>query len=428
MTKGDLLLTEIGELWTCAGPTPLRGASLSGLTKSDADAIAIVDGKVEAVGRTDDLVNRFDLPEFPVAGRLVTPGLIDPHTHAVFAGDRGDEFAMRCAGASYSEIAAAGGGIRRTVEQTRQAPFEELLETALVRLEAMLMTGTTTVEIKTGYGLNREAEQKMLDVICALSKEAPVEVIPTFMGAHMPDPDRDADSYVKDLVENLIPMAAQHPAAPRFNDVFCDEGAFDLDQTRAILEAGQQYFLQPKVHAEEFVHTGAARLAVELGAASAEHLLQARDEDIQALAASNTVAVLLPGTSFYLNLPHSAPARRMIEAGCIVALGSDFNPGSCNISSMHSVMGLACLQMGLSPAEALGAATVNAAAALGLEATHGQLAAGYWGDVVVWECYSLSEMIGRFARPVPAIVVKRGSFVFPDLDTVEAITGSRQSR
>ncbi|MEP0766566.1 MAG: imidazolonepropionase [Fimbriimonadia bacterium] len=428
MNDGNLLLTEIGELWTCAGPRPLRGAALSGLTESDADAIAIARGKVVAVGRTEEMRNRFDFPEFSVGKRLVTPGLIDPHTHTVFAGHRGDEFAMRCAGASYAQIAAAGGGIRRTVEQTRRAPFEELLETARDRLEVMVMTGTTTVEVKTGYGLNRDAEMKMLDVIYSLSNESPVEVIPTFMGAHMPDPDRDADSYVKDLAENLIPLAAQHPAAPRFNDVFCDEGAFDLAQTRAILEAGQQYFLQPKVHAEEFAHTGAARLAVDMGAASAEHLLQATDDDIEALAASNTAAVLLPGTCFYLNLPHSAPARKMIEAGCIVALGSDFNPGSCNISSMHFIMGLACLRMSLTPAEALGAATVNAAAAIGLEATHGQLAPGYWGDAVVWECNSLNDLMARFARPIPAMVIKRGNFVFPDPQSVQAFTGSRQSR
>lgn len=428
MRNGSLLLTEIGELWTCAGPSPLRGTALSRLTKSDADAVAIADGKVAAVGRAENLRKRFDFSVFSARGRLVTPGMIDPHTHAVFAGHRGDEFAMRCAGASYSEIAAAGGGIRRTVEETRRASFEELLETALDRLDGMVMTGTTTVEIKTGYGLNRDTEMKMLDVIGALSEQATAEVIPTFMGAHMPDPDRDSDSYVKDLVENLIPSAAQHPAAPRFNDVFCDEGAFDLDQTRAILEAGQRYALQPKVHAEEFVHTGASRLAVELGAVSAEHLLQATDDDIEALAASETVAVLLPGTCFYLNLPVSAPARKMIEAGCVVALGSDFNPGSCNISSMHFIMGLACLRMGLTPAEALGAATVNAAAAIGLESTHGQLAPGYWGDAVVWECGSLTELIGRFARPVSCVVVKRGCFASPDTDTVQAITGLRQSR
>ena len=428
MTSGNLLLTEIGELWTCEGPAPLRGASLSQLRMSDADAVAIADGKVLALGRTKDLRNRFDFLEFSVERRLVTPGLIDPHTHTVFAGHRGDEFAMRCRGATYAEIAAAGGGIRKTVEQTRRAALEDLLVIARRRVGAMVATGTTTLEIKTGYGLNRDTEMKMLDVLSALSKEAPVEVIPTFMGAHIPDPDRDADSYVQDLVDNLIPMAAQHPAAPRFNDVFCDEGAFDLDQTRTILEAGLRYFLQPKVHAEEFAHTGAAMLAAELEAASADHLLQATEDDIEALAASNTTAVLLPGTCFYLNLPHSAPARKMIEAGCIIALGTDFNPGSCNISSLHFVMGLACLRLGLTPAEALGAATVNASAAIGLEGTHGQLAPGYWGDAVVWDCHSLDELIGRFARAISATVIKRGVFVPSESTTGPSINGSRQSR
>jgi imidazolonepropionase len=272
----------------------------------------------------------------------------------------------------------------------------------------MLLHGTTTAEVKTGYGLDEPSELAMLDAIALAAEAQSVELVPTFMGGHLPAPGMPAEGYVQVLCENMIPSAARHAHRPIFNDVFCDEGAFTIEQSRAILEAGMANGLRPKIHAEELVWTGATRLGVSLGAVSVDHLLHVNDGDIGALAASDTVATLLPGTAFYLGLGDRPPARKMLEAGCVLALATDYNPGSSLIGSLPFVMGLGCLHLGLRANETLGAVTANAAAAVGLERTHGQLAPGYVGDAVIWDVPTLSALVGGFVGARAHAVVKRG--------------------
>lgn len=378
-----------------------------------ADAVAIVDGRVSRVGATADLIAEFaELDRLDARGRAVTPGLIDPHTHVVFAGDRSDEFARRCAGETYQEIAGGGGGILKSMRETRACSPARLAELAVPRLAAMLQRGVTTAEVKTGYALSECGEMAMLDATLLLRDSQPIELVPTFMAAHLTPPD--ISNYVQLCCDKLIEIASRHPVRPRFNDVFCDEGAFTVEEARLILEAGKRHGLKPKIHAEEFAWTGAARLGVELGAASADHLLQANAGDIEALAQSDTVATLLPGTGFYLDLPARAPARAMIEAGCVVAFGSDYNPGSCSILSLPFIMGLGCLQLKMTAAEALCAVTINAAAALDLGPTHGQLAVGMAGDLVIWPYSSLLSLIGDFAQARAQTVVKNGRVAFSE--------------
>jgi imidazolonepropionase len=383
-------------------------------------ALAIADGRVVGVGTTSEVRSRFHAPRvIDATGRVVLPGLIDAHTHPVFAGSRQDEFERRVAGATYLEIMAAGGGIMSTVRATRSASLAELVEGARPRLARMLAHGTTTAEAKTGYGLTTADELKSLEAIRLLNDGQPLELVPTFLGAHAVPVEYAGreEQYVDVVVNEMLPLAAlkTSPAAAGralFCDVFCDEGAFDLAQTRRILTAAKALGLGLKVHADEFLHLGAAGLAAELGAVSADHLLRTTPQEMAALARAGVVAVLLPGTPFGLGQPTYADARAMIAAGLPVALGTDLNPGTCYCESMPFIMALACRFMHMTPAEAVVASTVNAAYAIGRGADLGCLAAGYAADLLILDADDYRFLAYRFGTNPVHTVIKHGQVVF----------------
>ncbi|HMP51992.1 MAG TPA: imidazolonepropionase, partial [Candidatus Melainabacteria bacterium] len=355
-----------------------------------------------------------DCISIDASSRLVTPGFVDPHTHLVFGGNRANEFMMRCQGKSYSEIAEAGGGIVASMRGTRKASKEELVELGLVRLERMLAAGTTTCEVKTGYGLDQESEIRMLEAIFELDERQPIDLVPTFLPAHAVPTGTTREEYVNEVVEKILPAALtsikKFDRAPDsvYVDVFCDQGYFSLDDTKRIFDKALKLGLKLKVHSDEFKSLGATALAAEMGAASADHLLTICDEDMEALARSNTIGVLLPGTSFFLNLSDHAPARTMIDRGVAIAVGSDFNPGSCHIFSMPLIMGLACLHLGLTAEEALSATTINSAHAVGRGDTIGQLAHGYQADIAIWDLAHLEEIPYNMGWNAVCATIKNG--------------------
>ncbi|MGA1780952.1 MAG: imidazolonepropionase, partial [Planctomycetota bacterium] len=345
-------------------------------------------------------------------GRLLTPGFVDSHTHVVFAGDRSGEFIQRAGGADYEQIAAAGGGIRASVRATRGASEDQLYEESLPRLQRMLRSGTTTVEIKSGYGLDLETELRMLRVARRLGETTPMRVVTTFMGAHeFPDDRRDdRQGYVDEVIESMLPAVAAEGLA-EFCDVFCERGVFDPEQSTRILEAGKQLGLRPKVHADEMAATGGSEVAAAVGAISADHLMHTTDASIAALREAGVVATLLPGTTFFLGKESYAPARRMIEAGATVALATDRNPGSCTIESMLFIIGLACLRMGMTPAEAFRGATLHGARALGLDGQVGVIAPGASADLIIWEAPSETRLCYEFENRHRRTVVAGGQII-----------------
>ena len=413
----DLIIRNIGQLITMDGAEgPRVGPSMRELGLIEGGAVASSNGRVLAVGTESEVLASVDTgPDTVVidAGdRVVTPGLVDPHTHAVFAATREGEFAMRVEGLSYEEIAEAGGGIRSSVRSLRRAPAELLRENGRGTVDLMLEHGTTTVEIKSGYGLSLESELKMLRVISELADTHVVDVVPTFLGAHeFPDEWRDdREGYVDHLIDDMIPAVAAEKLA-RFCDVFCEEGVFTVEQSRRILTAAHAHGMEPKLHADELHSFGAAELAAELGAASADHLVCVSDEGMAALAASGVVAVLLPGTTLSLGGAAFAPARRLIDAGVPVALATDCNPGSSMTESMQIILALASMVLRMTPEEALVAATVNAAAALRAEDVVGSLAPGRQCDLVIWEVDDYRAIPYHYGVNLAAAVVKRGSVV-----------------
>lgn len=418
MAVATLLIEHASELVTVAGPPgPRAGAAQSDLGIIQDGALAAgADGRIVAVGTTAQVRASVALdPEALVldaGGRAVLPGFVDCHTHAVFAGDRADELAQRLQGAEYLEILARGGGILSTVRATRAATQEELVERGAGFLAEMLRHGTTTVEIKSGYGLTVEDELKMLRAIRALARQGPMGVVPTFLGAHaVPREFRGrADAYLGLVVGEMIPRVAREGLA-RFCDVFCERGAFSLEQGRRVLEAGRTHGLTPKLHADQKTALGGAHLAAEMGAVSADHLEHATEEGIRALARAGTVAVLLPGAAFMLMESVQVPARRLLQAGVPVALATDFNPGTSPILSMSMVVGLACLQRLLTPAEAVVAATLNAAHALGLGHEVGSLEPGKRADLVILDAPSHLHLPYWLGRNLVRTVIKDGRVV-----------------
>jgi imidazolonepropionase len=336
----------------------------------------------------------------------------------IWAGDRAGEFEQRIAGATYQEIMAAGGGINRTVRATRAADFNALIEQSKSRLDAMLAHGSTTVECKTGYGLNTATEIAMLDAIALLDKEHPLDLVPTFLGAHAVPPEfaGDPDGYVDLVIEEMLPAVAEwrsgHWPGVLFCDVFCEVGAFDLAQTRRILEAARAYGLKLKVHVDEFESLGGARLAAELGAESADHVVVTPEEDIRALGQSDTIAVSLPPTPFGLAHTAYTPARRFLDAGAALAIATDCNPGTAWNESMPFAMALAARYLRLTPAQALAAATINAAHAIGCGDRVGSLEAGRQGDLVIWNVPTYPHLSYRFGTNLVQTVVKRGRVVY----------------
>lgn len=416
--KADLIISPIKELVTACSKAPLRKADLGKINRTEDAALAVKDGKVVAAGPREEVLASVekdrDCISIDASSKLVTPGFVDPHTHLVFGGNRANEFMMRCQGKSYSEIAEAGGGIVASMRGTREASKEELVELGLVRLERMLAAGTTTCEVKTGYGLDQKSEIRMLEAIFELDERQPIDLVPTFLPAHAVPTGTTREDYVNEVVEKILPAALtsirNFDRSPDsvYVDVFCDKGYFTLEDTKRIFDKALSLGLKLKVHSDEFKSLGATALAAEMGAASADHLLTICDEDMDALAKSNTIGVLLPGTSFFLNLSEHAPARTMIDRGVAIAVGSDFNPGSCHIFSMPLIMGLTCLHLGLTAEEALSATTINSAHAVGRGDTIGQLAHGYQADIAIWDLAQLEEIPYNMGWNAVCATIKNG--------------------
>ncbi len=414
----DLLLRGAGQLVTCRGS---GGGSKRGVSLSDAGlvrdgAVAVAGGKIYAAGPREEVMTRIEGATvstiYDADGRVVMPGWVDPHTHAVFSTHRADEYEARIRGDSYLDIERRGGGIKRTVHGVREMGEERLFEISVRRIMRMLGQGTTTIEIKSGYGLDVTSELKMLRVIARLDEELSLDVVPTFMGAHQVPPEYDTTAdYVRVVIDEMIPAVVGAGLA-RFIDVFCESGVFNLDESRAILEAGKRAGLGIKVHADEITSMGGAELAVEMGAVSAEHLVKISPEGIGRLADSETVAVLLPGTTFGLGSRDFAPARELITAGAVVALATDFNPGSAPSGSMQLAVAIACSQMGLTPAEAINAATFNAAYAVGMEESVGSLEVGKKADIVVYDVADYREVPSRAGYNHAVSVFKAGALVW----------------
>jgi len=410
----DLIIKNANELLTIAGGSqkPLLGTQMRELGIIKNGGLAVDKGRIAAVGKTDKIIRQFRGKEsLDATGKVVMPGFVDPHTHLVFAGSREDEFEMRLQGTSYMEILRKGGGILKTVRETRKASRTELVENCKKTLKVMLEHGTTTVEAKSGYGLNMKDEIKCLEVVKVLNEEQPVEVVRTFLGAHAvpPEYEDDADKYVDLITEEMIPTVADCKLA-EFCDVFCEKGVFSLEQSKKILLSGRKYGLMPKLHADEMTRLGGAELAAEIGAVSAEHLLFASDKGMKMLAERGVVAVLLPGAAFSLMLGRYAEARKMIEFNVPVALGTDFNP-NCRVENLQTIIALACYQMKMTPAEALVATTINAAHAINRAKEVGSLEVGKKADVLVLDIPSHRFLGYRYGVNLVDKVLKNGKLV-----------------
>jgi imidazolonepropionase len=408
----DLLVCNAAQVLTVASPGgPKRGDAMGDLGIVPDGAVAVRDGRVLAVGPSATLTEQVQATHtLDADGRVVMPGFVDPHTHLVWAGERADEFEMRVAGASYMEIMAAGGGIMSTVRHTRAASLDDLVAQTRPRLERMLAHGTTTVEIKTGYGLNTPNELKQLAAIRRLQADTPATVAPTFLGAHAVPAEFKGrtDEYVDLVVEEMLPAVAEEDAPPHFCDVFCEEGAFSLEQSRRVLEAAKALGFGLKIHVDEFKPLGGTRLAVELGVTSADHLVCTPPEEIGLLARSDTIAVALPGTPFGLGHREYTPARALIDAGGAVALATDCNPGTCWCESMQLMIALACRSMRMTPAEAISAATINAAHAVGLGSEVGSLEPGKRADLILLDVPAYAHLAYRFGTNLVGEVIAGG--------------------
>jgi imidazolonepropionase len=399
------------------------------LISGGALAVACWEGRILAVGWSDEVHRQIVAEGLPLdefrrldaRGGFITPGLVDAHTHLLFAGTREGEWQLRARGAGYLDVLATGGGILSTVAATRAASDEELLAGGRARLAQMLANGTTTAEAKSGYGLDVATEIRLLDLIGRLDREGPVGLVPTFLGAHaVPADYRDrpggTDEYVAHVVRDQLPAVARQGIA-RFCDVFCELGVFSADQSRRILHAAADHGLALRIHADELAPSGGAELAAELGCLSADHLAAPSEAGIEALAriaqaGHPVVATLLPATSWFLGKHHFAPARRFIDAGVPVALATDLNPGTSPTLSLPLVMSIGCVELGLTPAEALSAVTINAAHALGLGAEIGSIEPGKQADLVVWDVPTLEQIPYWLGARLARIVIKRGRPVF----------------
>jgi imidazolonepropionase len=396
---------------------PQRGRALGSLGIIEDGAVVIRDEKIFAVGKTGELRLSFpEEPTFDAAGGVLMPGFVDPHTHLIWAGDRANEFEMKMGGAEYLDILAAGGGIISTVRATRTASIESLVAQTRPRLLRMFAHGTTTAEAKTGYGLQTATELRLLKALLMLADESPLDLAITFLGAHAIPPEfkDDPQGYTDLICETMLPVLKGwwETHAPMlhlpFVDVFCERGAFDLEQTRCILTEARSLGFPLKVHADEFENLGGASLAVELGAASADHLVVTSDTDIEALGKSDTVAVSLPCTPFGLAECHYTPARKIIDAGGILALATDCNPGTTWNESMQFVIALACRAMKLTPAEAIAACTINAAHAIRRADTIGSIEAGKQADMLILSVHDYRQLGYRYGTNLVKQVIKRG--------------------
>jgi len=418
--NGNLIIKNASELVTCSGFSAKRGGEMDDLHIISDGAMVIKQGIIDEVGTTGDIEAKLkkdgtDLSGFEVIDaqhKAVLPGFVDSHTHFIFGGYRADEFSWRLRGDSYMQIMQRGGGIVNTVKATQQAGHNELLQAGIKRLDSMLSFGVTTVECKSGYGLDKDTEIKQLEVINHLEGIHYIDIVPTFLGAHaVPENYKGReDAFVNFMMEEVMPLAAERKLA-QYGDIFCEKNVFSIDQSRRYLRRAKELGWKIKLHADEIVQLGGAELAAELGATSADHLLQASDEGIRQMAATGVVATLLPGTAFSLKEPY-ARGRYIIDSGCAVALATDFNPGSCFSESIPLIFALATLHMGLTTEEAVSALTINGAAALDRADTIGSLDAGKHGDLVVLEYPSYKFIPYHIGVSTVEKVVKKGNLVF----------------
>jgi imidazolonepropionase len=394
----SIILKNIGCLVT---------ANADGLASFENTSILIENGKIAAIGEGQS-ENAIDC-----GGKMVTCGFVDSHTHPVFLDNRDEEYAMRLAGATYEKIAEKGGGIVSSVEGVRNASEDELIDKVSQRMDRFIAGGTTTIEAKSGYGLDTESELKSLSVIHKVHKSHAIDLIPTFMGGHAfpQEYSDDHDGYVNLICNEMIPAVAAQGIAV-FNDVFCEEGYFTVAQSKRILETGKKYGLKPRLHADEFVDSGAAELAGEVGAISADHLMAVSADGINALVENNVIATLLPGTTFFLGKSTYAPARELINSGITLSLATDFNPGSCYIQSMPFIMTLACMHLGMTVEESFQAATYHGAKALDLEDKIGSIKVGKSADLIIWGISSLLDIPYYVSNHPIRYVMKNGEIVF----------------
>ena len=405
METVDIFIKNASELITMDGPNrPRIKKEMCELSIIENGSVAIKDGKIVETG--NDL--EYDAEKtIDASGKTVMPGFIDPHTHLVFAGSREFELDMKLKGLSYMEILKKGGGIFYTVNETRRATNEELLKQSKKRLDTMISHGTTTCEAKSGYGLDTETELKMLEIQKKLNDIHPMDIVSTFLGAHAIPKEHSADDYVDIIISEMLP---QVKGLAMFCDVFCEKGVFTVEQSRRILEAGKKYGLIPKIHADEIVDTGGASLAAEIGAISADHLLMSSDKGINEMARKGVIGVMLPGTPFSLMQDNYAPARKMIDSGVPIALATDLNP-NCWVENMQFMIQLGCFNMKMTPAEAVTAATFNAACAIGVNDTVGSLEKGKKADVIILDCPNHKSIPYHFGVNLVETVIKNGKII-----------------
>ncbi|MBU2512654.1 imidazolonepropionase [bacterium] len=416
--NGNIIIKNAVELVTCSGHTAKSGEAMSELFIIKNGALVIEKGIITYAGSQKNLPTPSALEQFTIIdaeNKSVLPGFVDSHTHFVFSGYRAEEFSWRLRGDSYMDIMNRGGGINSTVKATRETPKEELLKTGKQRLDSMLTFGVTTVEGKSGYGLDLETEIKQLEVMRTLNQNHVMDIVPTFLGAHAIPPEfkDSADNYIEFIIDKVLPLVVNNKLA-EFCDIFCEQNVFSIEQSRRLLTKAKQLGLGVKFHADEIVHLGGAELAAELQAVSADHLLQASDEGIHKMAKEGVIATLLPGTAFGLKEPY-ARGRYMIDRGCAVALATDLNPGSCFTESIPLIMALATLYMGLSIEEVITAFTINGAAALSRQSSIGSLDVGKQGDVVILEHPSYLFIPYHMGVNSVETVIKRGDVVYTKL-------------
>ncbi len=421
--SGNLIIKNAAQLVTCSGFKAKQGKEMSNLYVIENGALVVENGTIRSVGKTNEILKGFNdkdnkMGEFNVidaSGKAVLPGFVDSHTHFVFGGYRAEEFSWRLRGDSYMDILERGGGILSTVKATRAAKKETLIKTGLQRLNSMLSFGVTTVEGKSGYGLDLKTERKQLEVMEELNRRHPVDVVSTFLGAHaLPEEYKGrADAFIDDIIDNVLPVVIDENLA-EFCDIFCEKNVFSVQQSKRLLLKAKENGLKIKIHADEIERLGGAELAAEIGAVSADHLLQTSDKGIHSIAKAGVVATLLPGTAFCLKEPY-ARGRYMIDNNCAVALASDLNPGSCFSESIPLIFALATLYMNIGIEEAITALTINGAAALGRADTIGSLDIGKHGDVIILKHPSYQFIPYHVGISTVEKVIKRGRLVFDGL-------------
>ncbi len=419
MIRADLVIVDAAQLLSLKGPVPRVRSGLRDLAIIAGGCLAVRDGLIVFVGDREafeaEVVEGGDTEVIDATDQVVMPGFVDAHTHLPFAGSREAEFARRLDGATYREIAESGGGILSTVRATRAATEEELLEEVTLRLDRMLLEGVTTCEAKSGYGLTLEDEIRLLRVLREAQGIHPIDIAPTFLGAHaVPEEFRsDREAYLRLVTDRMIPEVSSTRLA-EFCDVFCEEGAFTVEESRRILSAGIKAGLRPRLHADQLTACGGAELAAELGAASADHLENASHEGLARMAMAGVPAVLLPGSTFCMMQSRYAPARKIIDLGVAPALATDLNPGTCNTESMQFMISLACLNMRLSVEEAIAAATINGAVTIGRSATIGSLETGKAADILILDAPNFLHLAYHPGANHVATVIKKGTVVVQD--------------